>query len=232
MPRALPVAELQRALVEQKLKVAFYWDVDAAHPAFAAIQLLTVRGIAAGDAERCFRPDAPLTRADAAQLIYRAFELWPSVSNVHFSDVPYTHSAFREIETLFDHGAMTIFGIEPQWPKEGPYDPRKHNGFRQKANIGALQPDNPVSKAEFDRLLRYFKAGEGPLRRQAAGGDAPAAARGDESPKPLTRGAACLELWAFLNAIDDGLDELPRRQIPLRPTGSTTGSSPKCRKGP
>jgi hypothetical protein len=199
VPRALPVADLQRALVEQKLKVAFYWDVDAAHPAFAAIQLLTVRGIATGDAQRCFRPDAPLPRADAAQMVYCAFGLWPSVSNAHFSDVPYTHPAFREIETLFDHGAMTVFGVPPQWPKEGLYDPRKHGGFRQKSNNGEFQPDGPVSQAEFERLIRYIEAGEGPLGGKPMARETPAAAPTDATDKPFARGAACIELWKSLN---------------------------------
>lgn len=197
-PRALPVADLQAALVAQQLKLAFYWDVDATHPAFAAIQLLSVRGMVAGDAQRCFRPEVSLTRAEAAQLVYRVFGLWPSVSNAHFSDVPYTHPAFREVETLFDHGACTIFGIAPQWPKEGGYDAAKHAGFRQKNNLGTFQPDQPVSRAAFERLFAYFAAGEGPLRIQPAkpAVTAPAAAAG--SAEPLSRGEACRLAWPFI----------------------------------
>lgn len=198
LPRALPVAELQKALVAQKLKIAFYWDLDASHPAFAPIQLLTARGIATGGDDRLFRPDAPLTRAEAAQLIYRAFELWPSVSNMHFKDVPYTHPAFREIETLFDHGAMAVFGIEPQWPKEGGYNPAQHAGFRQKYQIGALEPDRIVTAAEFARLIEYFESGEGPLRAKGTIPKKPIRAEAAEGQPPITRAEACARLASRL----------------------------------
>lgn len=196
-PRTLPVADLQAALVAQQVKLAFYWDIDASHPAFSAIQLLSVRGLVTGDAQRCFRPDAALTRAEAAQWIYQMFGLWPSVSNVHFSDVPYTHPAFREVETLFDHGACRIFGFAPQWPNEGRYDPAKHAGFRQKHTIGAFQPDQPVSRAEFERLFAYFAAGEGPLLARTGSSTAPIPAAAEPSA-PLARGDAARLAWQLL----------------------------------
>jgi hypothetical protein len=195
LPRALPLADLQAELVAQKLKLAFYWDVEATDPAFTAIQLLSVRGIASGDANRCFRPAESLTRADAAQFVYRAFNLWPSVSNVHFSDVPYTHPKFREIETLFDHGALSIFGIEPQWPKEGRYDAAKHSGFRQKNNFGTLSPDQPVTKAEFARLIHYIQSGEGPLNVKERRSMGAAFVPPKDGAVLLTRGQASILLW-------------------------------------
>jgi hypothetical protein len=113
---------------------------------------------------------------------------------VHFSDVPYTHPAFREIETLFDHGACTIFGFGPQWPKEGRYDAAKHAGFRQKNNLGAFAPEQPVTRAELNRLIAHFVAGEGPWRAGAVA--APAAVAGSDGP--LTRGEASVEVWKLI----------------------------------
>jgi ribulose 1,5-bisphosphate synthetase/thiazole synthase len=197
LPRDLPVVDLQKVLVAQKLKIAFYWDLDASHPAFAPIQLLTARGVAFGGDDRLFRPDAPLTRAEAAQLIYRAFELWPSVSNMHFKDVPHTHPAFREVETLFDHGALTVFGIEPEWPKEGGYKPRQHSGFSQK-QIGSLEPNRAVTAAEFDRLIEYFKSGEGPLRSKGTIPMKPMRAGLPEGQPAITRAEACVRLAGML----------------------------------
>jgi len=195
-PRELPLEQLQKQVVGQNLKIAFYWDVAGDHPAFEAIQLLSVKGIADGNAERLFRPDEPLTRADAARFIFRAFGLWPSVSNVHFTDVPYTHPAFREIETLFDNGAMTIFGIGPQWPAEGGYDAPKHSGFRQKNNIGGFRPDQPVTEAELAALIAWFK---GRTNRSDRGDRAPVLAP-SESPA-IARGAACRTILAALPTV-------------------------------
>jgi len=178
------VDDLQRELVKQKVKLAFFWDVDADRADFAAIQLLAVRGAARADAERRFRPDDPLTRADAAVMLYHALALWPSVSNAHFTDVPWSHAAFREIETLFDNGALRAFGVEPRWPAAGGYNAGKHSGFTQKNNFGPFEPDKLVTAAELRRTIEL-------LAPQAATQAAHAAAE----PKPLTRGEACQLIW-------------------------------------
>ncbi|MBM3887511.1 MAG: FAD-dependent oxidoreductase [Verrucomicrobia bacterium] len=183
-PRALPVDDLQRELVKQKVKLAFFWDVDADRADFEAIQLLAVRGAARGNAERCFRPDDPLTRADASVMLYHAFALWPSVSNAHFTDVPWTHPAFREIETLFDNGALRALGVEPRWPAAGGYNAGKHAGFTQKHQFGPFEPDKPVTEAELRRMIEL-------LTTRAATPPFNAAAE----PQPLARGGACRIVW-------------------------------------
>lgn len=183
-PRALPVDDLQRELVKQKVKLAFFWDVDADRADFEAIQLLAVRGAARANAERCFRPDDPLTRADAAVMLYHAFALWPSVSNAHFTDVPWTHPAFREIETLFDNGALRALGVEPRWPAAGGYNAGKHAGFTQKHQFGPFEPDKPVSDIELRRMIEQLDARPATPPAQNASG-----------PKPLTRGEACRLIW-------------------------------------
>ncbi len=196
-PRELPLGQLQDALLAQRVKLAFFWDLDATHPHFAAIQHLTVRDILVREADRRVRPDDPLTRAEAAQMLYRAFQLWPSVSNVHFSDVPYDHEAFREIETLFDHGALVHLGIEPQWPKEGGYDPGRHSGFRQRNNLGELRPDAPISEREFMLLIEHLRAGAGPLGPEPGLRKNPPVGE-NGSDRSLTRGEACSRIWALV----------------------------------
>ncbi|HEX2099739.1 MAG TPA: S-layer homology domain-containing protein, partial [Candidatus Synoicihabitans sp.] len=192
---------LQKALLRQNLKLAFYWDLDVSHPHFTAMQMLTLRGVLLRDEDRRIRPDEPLTRAEAAQLLYRAFDLWPSVSNAHFSDVPYQHPAFREIETLFDHGALVHFGIEPQWPKEGPYDAAQHAGFRQRNNLGELKPDLPVTADEFARLIDHLATGAGPLRERRATSAVPRSAAVDAiGGQLLTRACACEVLWRVIDS--------------------------------
>lgn len=189
-PRALPVDDLQRELAKQKVKLAFFWDVDADRPDFEAIQLLAVRGAARANAERCFRPDDPLTRADAAVMLYHALGLWPSVSNAHFTDVPWSHAAFREIETLFDNGALRAFGVEPRWPAAGGYNAGKHSGFTQKNNFGPFEPDKPVGEAGLRRTIELLVSPAAAPAAQAVG-----------EAKPLTRGEACRLIWNYLTSV-------------------------------
>ena len=192
-PRELPVSDLQAALVEQKLKLAFYWDVEASNPAFAAIQLLSVRGFASGDAGRCFRPSEPLTRADAAQLVYRAFELWPSVSNVHFTDVPHTPDVPRNrdlvrsrcADHLRDRAAVAQGGwIRCQQALRFPTEEQHRHAVSQ-----------PARDHWFNRLMQYIQAGEGPLNPKGRRFVPAAIAASAGSSEPLTRGQACVLLW-------------------------------------
>lgn len=196
-PRDLPVELLQRELLEQKLKLVFFWDVDAARPDFRAIQTLAVRGVVVSSPDRRFRPDDPLTRADAAGLLTRAFKLWPSVSNAHFQDVPYSHPAFRDIETLFDHGALPAFGIEPHWPQEGPYNAAQHAGFRQKNTFGTFRPDDPVGAHEWTALIDTLTENSRWSPSSNAAGHA-RSARHDVGA-PLTRGEACQRLMGRMS---------------------------------
>jgi len=202
-PRALPLEALQQELVKQRVKLAFYWDVPPEHADFAAIQLLSVRGVAEGDAERCFRPDAPLTRADAAGMLYRAFALWPSVSNAHFDDVPYTHPAFREIETLFDNGALEALDILPRWTKHGGYVAAKHAGFNQQKKFAPFQPDLPVTAGQLGQMIRLLQTrttgapGQTPTPTAVDPAGEPAASPAEH---PLTRAEACRAILAALPA--------------------------------
>lgn len=185
-PRSLPVADLQRELVRQKLKLAFFWDVDAERPDFEAIQLLAVRGAVPADAERRIRPDEPLTRAAAAVMLCRGFDLWPSVSNAHFSDVPWSHPAFREIETLFDHGVLRGLGVEPRWPQAGGYDAVRHSGFHQKNRFGPFEPDAEVTDTQLTAMIDHL-GGRPAVDRPGAG-------------RPITRGEACRLIWKRCHA--------------------------------
>ena len=202
-PRALPVADLQRELVKQQVKLAFFWDVGADRPDFEAIQLLAVRGAARADAERRFRPDDPLTRSEAAQMLCQGFGLWPSVSNAHFSDVPWSHPAFREIETLFDNGVLRALGIEPRWPKAGSYDAVKHAGFTQRHQFGPLEPAKPVTIAELRHMIQIIqhRVVSSPGR---SGPPTPEATKQEiAEAKSLTRGEACRIVYERLSAQGD-----------------------------
>lgn len=166
-PRRLPVEKLQRELLRQKCRLMFYWDVPLDHPAFAAIQWLTVNKGVPGTPERFFQPDQPLTRADMAAMVVSALGLWPSVSNAHFTDVSWQHPAFREIETMFDNRLLEPLGVKPRWREVGGYDPKQHAGFTQGRHFGEFSPSKAVSWGELIGVLR--KAQSQPLLSPGAG---------------------------------------------------------------
>jgi hypothetical protein len=178
--RELPVEKLQRELIRQKCRLKFYWDVPLDHPAFAAIQWLSVRGAVQGYPDRLFRPDEPLSRAELAAFVVNSFDLWPSVSNAHFSDVPWQHWAFREIETLFDNRALAAFGIHPRWPEAGGYNPGRDSGFSQARPAWQFEPAKPVEWRELREVLRVVRG-------------APVDGRGDRAGT-VTRGEACVAI--------------------------------------
>lgn len=112
-----------------------------------------------GDANRDFHPDSLLTRAYASILLSKAFQLLPSISNAHFKDIPFSHMAFREIETLFDNGALSPLGIEPKWIAENGYDAGKHSGFKQDYGLWSFHPDTLITGSEFQQMVQILKNG-------------------------------------------------------------------------
>lgn len=189
--RHVSVDAVQRELVRQRCTLFFYWDLPDDHPAFADVQLLSARGVVAGYPDRTFRPDAPLTRAECAALLAPALDLWPSVSNVHFPDVPYSHWAFRAVETLFDRGALQPFGVAPAWPHAGAYDASKHAGMGRFATREAFEPDAAVTHGELRAVLALLGA-----HAPSPSGSDGAAERGDAV---ISRGAACLLIASSSN---------------------------------
>lgn len=191
--RRLPVDVLQAELLRQKVRLMFFWDVPLDHPAFAAIQELSVAGVLRGYPDRLFRPDEALSRAEAAALLTRALEIWPSVSDLHFRDVPWTHWAVRDVETLFDHRLLGAFGIEPRWPAAGAYMQGGSDGFARsgQAAFGDFEPARPVTWAEMIGVLRDHEERAASLPGPGIVRPAPRQARRDDAEwlARLTAGA-------------------------------------------
>jgi len=100
-------------------------DVPANHWAFSAVEAARDRGLVRGYADGTFRPSEPITRAEAAALFDRAFELSKEGMDVPFPDVPASHWSYAPI------GALVANGVASGYPD------------------GAFRPDRPIARAEF-----------------------------------------------------------------------------------
>ncbi len=191
------VPELQDELLRQKCRLAFYWDVPLDHPHFEAIQKASIKEWIGQDFSRDFFPDSLLTRGDAARLLTKAFGLWPSVSNVHFSDVSFRHPAFQAIETLFDLGVLEAIGIQARWSQAGGYA-EKNDGFdHRKSNFGLFYPDKPVKLNELEALIESIRLLKAP---NAAAKEKAGTAEEKDKSVALTRAQALDLLWKRVNA--------------------------------
>jgi len=85
--------------------------------------------------------------------------MWPSGSNAHFTDMPHESSAFREIETLYDNGALATFGIKPLRPEYGSWDrkPSKNVSYDQKLGRMPFHPSKPVTWKELVDVIRLLQ---------------------------------------------------------------------------
>lgn len=222
--REVSLEALQRELIRQKCRLAFYWDVSLADSSFAAIQWLSVKGIIEGGRDRFFRPSGPLTRAEMASWIVKMLRLWPSVSNVHFTDVPYDVQGFRDIETLFDNNLLIAFGIEPMWQKLGGFNPVRNVGLAQGHGIfGQFHPTEPVLWRELVAVLKSAAShGDGLMKS----GDVPYTVADVEkvfgdmdvsADRPVTRGQAAFMLCRLLE------QNLPSRLSRLYPVARRSG---------
>lgn len=151
--RNVPLSDLQEELLRQRCRLVFFWDVPLGSTYFQSIQLTSLHAEFEGGDQRMFYPDKLLTRADLAKWIYHIARYAPSVSNAHFSDVPWSHPQFRELETLYDNGILAAFGIEPIWKKYGSYNQAKFGGFGQANGFIAFHPEKPVTANELVRVL-------------------------------------------------------------------------------
>jgi len=99
----------------------FYPDVPATHWASGYIQIMTAEGIMQGDVSGTFRPDAFITRAEAATLLLRMLKVAPfnNLTSSSFRDVPATNWAVGYIEAMQKYGFITGY-------PDGTYKPNTH----------------------------------------------------------------------------------------------------------
>ena len=96
-------------------------DVPATHWASGYIQIMVDEGIMEGDASGTFRPDAFITRAEAAAVLLRMLKVEPfhNLLSSSFNDVPATHWALGYIESMQKYGLITGY-------PDGAYKPDAH----------------------------------------------------------------------------------------------------------
>lgn len=101
---------LQRNAAQPLTGSADYRDVAAGHWAASSISIVTAAGIMTGYNGDTFKPDQPLTRAEAVKVLNRLFGRGPlnGATEVTFSDVPATHWAYWDIEEAASEHAYTI----------------------------------------------------------------------------------------------------------------------------
>ncbi len=108
--RAEVAAALTRALgLGWSNTAPSYADVPASHWAAGYIQVMNDEGIMTGDASGTFRPDAPITRAEAAAALLRMLKVAPiqNLTTSIFKDVPVTSWAAGYIEAMQKKGYIT-----------------------------------------------------------------------------------------------------------------------------
>ncbi len=195
--REVNVRDIQDELLRQKCRLVFYWDVPLDHPYFDAIQKASIERWIEPDFSRNFMPDSALTRSQAVQLLMRAFRLWPSVSNVHFSDVDIRHPAFQAVETLFDNGVLDAIGVKPRWPEAGGYTGNKDGFSGGKSNFGPFYPDEPITPEDFKALVKRLKSGEAGEATLFSSGRL-----GNDSSRMVKRSEAVDFLWQIIQGAD------------------------------
>jgi len=98
-----------------------YPDVPATHWSSGNIQIMKAEGIMQGDVSGTFRPDAFITRAEAATLLLRMLKVAPfnNLTSSSFKDVSATNWAIGYIESMQKYGLITGY-------PDGTYKPNAH----------------------------------------------------------------------------------------------------------
>ena len=85
--RADPPAPQQYAYISNRS--VYFYDVGDAYPwAFQAIDYLAAADVVRGTEDYLFEPEAPISRADFALMLYRAYDMSGYVTGQNFADVP------------------------------------------------------------------------------------------------------------------------------------------------
>lgn len=141
-----------------------FLDVPSGHPYAKHIQKVASAGIFKGDEKNRFRPNDPLTRAEMAVILTRAFELQVKAT-YDFPDISETHWAKDAIRALYSNGITS--GIDGYYKPDdyvtrAQYAVFLHNALNIDPNFEA-KPIPNKRKEVVDMLAskwNYAKIGE------------------------------------------------------------------------
>lgn len=83
-----------------------FTDVSSSHPAYVAIKELNIDGVINGFENQQFRPNAEVTRGQAAAMVNRVLKLTPKYQS-RFSDVPTNHTFAKDIAAMNEAGILS-----------------------------------------------------------------------------------------------------------------------------
>jgi S-layer homology domain len=132
----VPYNPLEPTFADVQPGTTFYTYIESAH----------AHGAINGYADGRFRPNNPVTRAQASKMLVLGKE-WPlqTPENPSFSDVPASHWAFSFVETAVSHGVVA--------------------GFAD----GTFHPAQPISRAQLAKMVALTMQAAGPPRRVTSG---------------------------------------------------------------
>jgi len=128
------VRELYPQHLQQAVEVATYTDVPTTHPFYREIAIAAKKGLASGFPDGTFHPDAPISRAETAAFLSRAYSLVEGKQPVSLTDTQ-KHWAAAPILIMSSNGLISGY------------------------SDGTYRPDRPVTRAEFavfmTRVIRF-----------------------------------------------------------------------------
>ncbi|WP_246073071.1 glycoside hydrolase family 3 N-terminal domain-containing protein [Paenibacillus dokdonensis] len=128
------VRELYSQELQQAAKGMTYSDVQSTHPFYLEIAIAAKHGLASGFPDGTFHPDAPISRAETAAFLTRAYSLAEGKQPVRLKDTA-QHWAAAPILIMSSNGLI--------------------GGYTD----GTYRPDRPVTRAEFTvfmtRVIRF-----------------------------------------------------------------------------
>ncbi|MGE4334704.1 MAG: FAD-dependent oxidoreductase [Pigmentiphaga sp.] len=113
-PAEVPIGQLQLRLLEQRVKLVYFADVETSHPHFLAIQWAGIRGFLPRDDNLCFHPDDGTRWGDLVTAIVTCLGIPVSVTSLHFENLSPREPCFRFVETLYDlssRAGVDLFGL-------------------------------------------------------------------------------------------------------------------------
>jgi amidase len=133
-------------------------DVRPGSPFYTYVEAAFLHGAISGYGDGKFRPNNPVTRAQAAKMLVLG-KGWPLLSpeTPSFSDVPTSHWAYDYVETAAAHSVVS--------------------GYED----GSFRPNLPVSRAQLSKMVALTVQAAGPPR---SGAPRQATASPDQTPAP------------------------------------------------